>query len=235
MRTNFYIDGFNLYKGCVEGTAFKWLNLVEFCRRSFPTPDNVLNRVRYFTARVRAWPHDPSQPERQAAYLRALETLPEVSIHYGQFKTSNHWMRLADLRKGTPAVAGGVTRSNWETLAGLPAGTPGMAFVERSEEKGSDVNLATHLLMDGFQNDYEAAVVVTNDPDQREPIRLVRQELNKKVVVLFPVRIGRRPSNDLKSVASTTHDLDLALLAACQFPPILTTAKGRQIRKPAAW
>ena len=235
MRTNFYIDGFNLYKGCIEGTSFKWLNLVEFCRHSFPPPDNILNRVRYFTARVRAWPHDPSQPERQAAYLRALETLPEISIHYGQFKTSNHWMRLADLRKGAPAVTGGVTRSNWEALTGLPAGTPGMAFVERSEEKGSDVNLATRLLMDGFQNDYEAAVVITNDPDQREPIRLVRQELNKKVVVLFPVRAGRRPSNDLKSVASTTHDLDFALLAACQFPPMVMTAKGRQIRKPAAW
>ena len=33
MLTNFYIDGFNLYKGCLEGGPHKWLNLVEFCRR----------------------------------------------------------------------------------------------------------------------------------------------------------------------------------------------------------
>jgi hypothetical protein len=36
MRTNFYIDAFNLYYGCLKNTTQKWLNLEEFCRRSFP-------------------------------------------------------------------------------------------------------------------------------------------------------------------------------------------------------
>jgi hypothetical protein len=31
----------------------------------------------------------------------------------------------------------------------------GYAKVLKTEEKGSDVNLATHLLMDGFRDDYE--------------------------------------------------------------------------------
>jgi len=33
----------------------------------------------------------------------------------------------------------------------------------KSEEKGSDVNIATYLLVDAFDDQYETAVVVTND------------------------------------------------------------------------
>ncbi len=34
-----------------------------------------------------------------------------------------------------------------------------------NEEKGSDVNLATHLLLDAVKNDYDAAVVVSDDAE----------------------------------------------------------------------
>ena len=83
MITNFYIDAFNLYYGCLKGTAFKWLNLQRFCELHFPS-DRVF-RIHYFTARVKARPSDPQQPIRQQTYLRALGTLPEVTIHYGHY------------------------------------------------------------------------------------------------------------------------------------------------------
>lgn len=97
------------------------------------------------------------------------------------------------------------------------------------------MNLATYLLLDAFQHDYDAAVVVTNDPDQREPIHAVRKHLGKSVIVLFPIRPGRFGNNDLKKVADRTEVVAPALLAACQLPPVVTTAKGRQIRMPAPW
>ena len=37
--------------------------------------------------------------------------------------------------------------------------------VLKLEEKQSDVNLATALLVDGFNSDYDAAVIVSNDTD----------------------------------------------------------------------
>ena len=57
------------------------------------------------------------------------------------------------------------------------------------EEKGSDVNLASHLLVDGFTGKYEVAVVVSNDADLLEPHpRLVRAVLGLPVGV---VKVGR--------------------------------------------
>ena len=54
------------------------------------------------------------------------------------------------------------------------------------EEKGSDVNLASHLLVDGFRDRYDLAVVISNDSDLTEPVRFVREDLNKPVGVLNP-------------------------------------------------
>jgi uncharacterized LabA/DUF88 family protein len=212
MRTNFYIDAFNLYYGCLKNTAHKWLNLEDFCRRSFPPPRNQLNRIRYFTALVKARPHDPQQPIRQQTYLRAIQTLPMVSIHYGTYLESQVRMRLV-----TP-----------------PAGGPATALVYKSEEKGSDVNIATYLLLDAFENDYEVAVVVSNDSDLAEPISLVRKRLNKKVLVLMPCSGGRRQSVELKKVATKAVTVDPAILATSQFPPQLPDAHG-MIHKPASW
>ena len=50
MKTNVYIDGFNLYYGAVKGTPHKWLDLAALCTRLFPR--NQINRIRYFTAIV---------------------------------------------------------------------------------------------------------------------------------------------------------------------------------------
>ena len=53
----------------------------------------------------------------------------------------------------------------------IPATGAKTVQVMKSEEKGSDVNIASYLLVDAFDDDYEAAVVVSNDSDLAEPIR----------------------------------------------------------------
>jgi hypothetical protein len=55
------------------------------------------------------------------------------------------------------------------------------------EEKGTDVNLATRLLLDGFNRRYESAAVISNDGDLKMPIRVVRDELGLHVTVVNPV------------------------------------------------
>ena len=58
-------------------------------------------------------------------------------------------------------------------------------WVDKTEEKGSDVNLASHLLHDGFKGLYDAAVIITNDSDLAEPIRMVREVLNLRIGILI--------------------------------------------------
>ena len=67
-----------------------------------------------------------------------------------------------------------LSKTKRRPLAHQPASGPRTVEVLDTEEKGSDVNLASYLLMDGFENDYEMAVVVSNDSDLQLPISMTR-------------------------------------------------------------
>ena len=85
MRTFVYIDVFNLYYRALRNTPYRWLDLSKLARLLLPK--NQIHRIHYYTARITARPGDPDQPTRQQFYLRALATIPNVSITYGQFLT----------------------------------------------------------------------------------------------------------------------------------------------------
>lgn len=211
MITNVYVDAFNLYYGCLKETPYKWLDILKLCTLLLPA--NQFNRIRVFAARVAARPGDPSQPERQQIYFRALRTTPNLSIHYGQFLVNRVRMRLAD----------------------PPAEGPATVEVIKTEEKGSDVNLATYLLLDAMEGDCEAAVVISNDSDLAEPVRQVRKRFGLRVVVLHPCRDVLKTSKELKKAASKSIVIPEAALADAQFPPRLVDSVGRIITKPDRW
>ncbi|AMM22879.1 hypothetical protein AX769_22400 (plasmid) [Frondihabitans sp. PAMC 28766] len=61
-----------------------------------------------------------------------------------------------------------------------------MVDVWRPEEKGSDVNLATYLVRDAFLDAADVYVVVSNDSDLEESVRVVASELGKRLFLIFP-------------------------------------------------
>lgn len=120
-------------------------------------------------------------------------------------------------------------------LAHPPAKGPSYADVIRTEEKGSDVNIAAYMLVDGFDNDYEVAVIVSNDSDLVEPIKMVRSHLGLRVGLLCPVsNPGRRISRELSREATFTKGIEERALRSSLFPPTLIDGRGT-ITKPASW
>jgi hypothetical protein len=206
-KTNFYVDAFNLYYGCLKGTRDRWLDLDALFRSVFP--GNEINRIRYFTATVESRPPDLHQAAHQRAYLRALQTIPNLSIHYGHYKT-----RAVRLRLAKPPVSG-----------------PQTAYVLRTEEKCSDVNLASYLLLDAFRGECQTAIVVSNDADLKTPIEIAKTELGISVGVLNPHPLKRR-SFDLQP--TFFKQLRRGPVSASHFPSVLKDARGK-IRKPPRW
>ena len=84
---NVYIDGFNLYYGCLKGTLYRWLDLASFSRALVPNR-YVVKEIKYYTARVVPRPHDAGATTRQDCYLRAIATIPNCSVNYGHFLMS---------------------------------------------------------------------------------------------------------------------------------------------------
>lgn len=208
MDTYVYVDGFNLYYGAVKGTPYKWLNIQRLCQLLLPK--NRILKIKYFTALVTARPGDPDQPNRQQIYLRALKTIPRLEIIYGHFLEHEVMM----------PVAGG------------PPGKPQYVKVIKTEEKGSDVNLAAHMLADGFKGAYQVAILLTNDSDLVEPVKIVRNALKLPVGVLNPRPAS--PSHELRKYTTFVKPIRGGVLAASQFPDSLTDSTGI-IHKPARW
>lgn len=208
VRTNVYIDGFNLYYGLLRGTSYKWLDLEALCRRMLP--GHEIQRIRYCTAQVVARPGEPDTVSRQQAYLRAVATLPAVSIHLGHFLTKVVRMPLAH-----PAPGG-----------------PRTVEVVKTEEKGSDVNLATYLMADACRADAEAFVLITNDSDLMEPVRMVRHELGKVVGLLNPQ--PRQSRALLRCRPTFAKQIRRGVASVSQLPSELEDKHGVIVR-PEAW
>ncbi len=153
VRANVYVDGFNLYHA-LRDTPYKWLDLRKLAR--FLLPNDRIHRVRYFTSRITV-PRDQPKEQNQQAYIRALKTLPRLSVHYGTCRSDSEFLPRA-------------------------GGKPGQhELVIERKQKGSDVNLASMLLADGFRGDYEVAVVVSDDSDLVLPIKIVTNQLRLPV------------------------------------------------------
>lgn len=178
LRAYVYVDGFNLYYGALQGTPYKWLDLSAFSARAFP--DVEIERIWYFTADVPGLPADPSTPYRQRQYLRALSTLPNVEVKKGFFR-----LREKNQQRVSPVYA---------PNPHMPNPSNGWVKVWRKEEKGSDVNLATALMLDAADKRFEHAWVITNDSDLAWPVEQVQAEYGLPVGVLRPSRPAGYPS-----------------------------------------
>ncbi len=203
-----YVDGFNLYYGATKGTPYKWLDISKMVELLLPK--NQVLKIKYFTALVNSRPQDPDQPLRQQMYLRALRTIPNLEIILGHFLT--HVVSMP--------------------LANCPPGKQQYVQVIKTEEKGSDVNIATHLLHDGYQGAYAVAIVISNDSDLVEAIKIVRNDLKKGVIVLNPFK--DTPSQELNRAATFVKPIRQGVLAASQFPNQMQDQTG-SFHKPLNW
>jgi len=204
-RVTVYIDGFNLYYALLKpNRAVRWLDLAAL--GAALRPADVVS-VRYFTAKVLRVP-DPSSEVRQRLYLKALETLPTVTVEFGHFTA--HEVRMARVSP--------------------PASGPRTAVVWKTEEKGSDVNIATRLLLDGQDGLYDEAIVISGDSDLVEPIREAKRRYGP-----VHVRNPRDVHSDLALAATSYGRLDPALLPRCQLPDTVHLPTGRSVTRPTTW
>jgi uncharacterized LabA/DUF88 family protein len=216
-RTVVYIDGFNLYYRACKPSGHKWLDIAALSAAVLPATAQII-QINYYTARV-SGRVDPTAPARQHAYLRALASLPLVKITYGNFRTDKKWSGLVQPPEFRPACT-------------LPPGSaPQVAYVWKTEEKGSDVNLGVHLVRDAYTHAFEEAAILTNDTDLAEAVRIVTQEVGLPVTLLVP---SSAPARSLVAVASHVRHIQ-PYLGPCVFPDPVTLPDGRTVAKPVGW
>lgn len=217
MKTIVYVDGFNLYYRALKGTAFKWLDLSALCKAVLPDNCDIIG-INFYTARI-SGRIDPSSPKDQHIYLTALATIPGLQQHFGNFQVKDKFMFLSQPLAFRPP------------LQTPPVPLPKFANVVKTEEKGSDVNLGAHLVRDAFMKKFEHAVVITNDTDLCEPIRIVVNDAKLPITLMTPVS---RPAESLRKLSTHIRHIS-SYLGVSQFPDTVITKDGKELSKPQGW
>ncbi|ASR33717.1 hypothetical protein BAY61_00505 [Prauserella marina] len=197
MRVGVYVDGYNLYysgrRWFGRGTTgWKWLSPHALATSLVAERTNWrgarIERVVYCTARIDA-ADAPDAYADQDVYLKALDAVGAVDhIEFGQYVARAKQVPLANQpRKGRPQLVRSQAPlpTTELPLSAVDDGNGGhivLATALVREEKGSDVNVATHLLVDVLSGYVDAAVVISNDSDLGLPLKLIRDHVPVGVV-----------------------------------------------------
>ncbi|SNY87378.1 hypothetical protein SAMN04244553_4322 [Nocardia amikacinitolerans] len=189
MRIGVYVDAYNPYYGmrgiCGRGTAgWRWLDVRALAESLCGWQGSAITRVVYCTARVDAG-DNPSAYADQDVYLKALRAHRSIdTLELGRYVA---WPKVAPL-----ATASKTGRAEVFVPTGAESWSPGLpirrktngsgddvllATVRMREEKGSDVNVATHLLADVYRRDIDGALVISNGSDLALPLRIARGQV----------------------------------------------------------
>ena len=201
-KTIIYIDGFNLYYR-LKDTPYKWLNLKKLSEFYLHPKQNNIIEIKYFTALVKRNSNNNTNIIKQNIYLRAIRTIPNLNIIFGQFK-KRHMTGLKCHYKNGRYIEGSqlVTISKWE-------------------EKESDVNIATYIVADASQ--YDCAVLVSNDTDLKTPLKYVKENLKKSIGIISP---RREIHKELLDASNFQKRISNEALKQCQFPEKMKDDKG---------
>ena len=232
LRTRLYVDGYNLYYGCLKNTPHKWLDPLALVERILPSVLHEQNgvptrwefctpAVKYFTAPI------------LSAFARAEDSVLCQSQYHAALRgqLGSKLEIITGYYDARPARAHTV-------VEGKSAGSSPLVDIWKLEEKQSDVALALHAFCDAVLDEIDQLVVMTNDSDFAPAMQMIRQHTSVVLGLIAPVRGGEgrgRVNRELRRHAHWTraHILDEEF-SASQLPPRVRLKSG-VIHKPLSW
>lgn len=233
LRTRIYIDGYNLYYGCLKGTPYKWLDLLTLFERHI-LPSILLPRpvkhgaikllplgIKFFTAKILEKAAKASDSvSSQSRYHTALR-----KVHNSRIELIEGYYSLIESKA---KIVDAEEPEKWPCKCQE-------ILVWKLEEKQSDVSLALQAYHDAITGQVDQVVIVTNDTDIAPALQLIRNYTSVTIGLVIPTRNRERvPNTELANLAHwvRSHITDDEL-AASQLPRVIPGR--RPTIKPDSW
>ncbi|MEB0140805.1 MULTISPECIES: antitoxin Xre/MbcA/ParS toxin-binding domain-containing protein [unclassified Undibacterium] len=233
LRTRIYIDGYNLYYGCLKGSPYKWLDLLALFEKHI-LPSVLVERnglrcqmtllplaIKFFTAKIlEKAAKAPDSVSSQARYHTALRKQHDsrIEIIEGYYSLTESRVKIIDA----------ASPKRWPKDCHD-------ALAWKLEEKQSDVNLALQAYHDAITREVDQVVIVTNDTDIAPALKLIRLHTAVTIGLVIPAKPSIRvPNTELAEQAHWVRSHILpSELANSQLPRVFP-GKSPTI-KPESW
>lgn len=244
LRTRIYIDGYNLYYGCLRNTPYKWLDVLALFEKNIlpsvlyrPSPNAnpatfLLHpecAVKYFTAKiVERAARSVDSVSSQAQYHNALEKhcSGRVNFNFGNYS----------IYKSNQCLVDPIHPERWPRDCEK-------VEVWKFEEKQSDVNLALQIYDDALSGDIDQVVLVTNDTDLAPALKMLKERCPHIVRgVVIPTRKSERDNENERQANASLTDIahwvrtyiSKEELAVSQLPDVVEGPRRASV-KPHSW
>ena len=145
----------------------------------------------------------PDKEKRQNTYLEALQEYSKVNIYYGRYQPNY----IHCYRCGN--------------------------VYSSPNEKMTDVNIAVRMLVDAYQDKYDAALLISGDSDLIPPIKEIHRIFpTKRVTIGFP---PKRHNFSMATVAKGSFIIGRKKLKDSQLPKEITKSNGYKLIRPKEW
>ena len=203
----FYVDGFNLYHAINDRKN----SAGEPAYKKYKCPDLVALCKMYL---------QKDQILKDVYYFTALAT-------WNERKVNKHQVYISALKAlGTKVIYGRFQGKDRECKNCH-------AMFTVHEEKLTDVNIATRLLIDAQRNKFDRAIIISGDNDLAPAIHAAKELYpTKQIGVIVP--IDRMPTRNLKTAAHFHHRMTERHLQSAQLPDEIKSGDS-VIRKPDDW
>ena len=147
--------------------------------------------------------NSPEKEKRQNTYLEALYIHSGINITYGRFQPNTITCYSCGHSYSSP------------------------------NEKMTDVNIASTMLVDAFKNNFDTAILISGDTDLIPPIREIKKYFpEKRVIAAFP---PGRQNISLQKMAHASFIIGRKKLLDSQLPNEIRKKDGYILKRPEEW
>ena len=204
-RVYAYIDGSNFYhlsKSNFKITKVQYNHLTNYL---IDATSEELARIKYYVAPVNQQ-EKPEMYSAQQKFFDMLRRTPLLDIGLGKLASRP----LNKINIVCPDC--GIQEAE-ELQCPSCENKVRLSNTYKTSEKGVDVNLAIHLLLDALKNRYDVALIFSSDADFCPAIRYIIKELGKEVIYC---RFPYPKTNELIQTCSDTRVITRNMIEASQ-------------------
>lgn len=186
-RVMVFIDGSNLYHGLVDYCSQTALNFEKFCNLLCGDERRLVHT--YYYNIILRQNNAKEAYAGQQRFIAALQRIPHFDFVKG---------RTVDRKRDEKCPQ---CQHEYE--------------ISYQIEKGVDIQLAVQMLVSAFDNQYDTAIIVSNDGDFSEAVKEVRRLKKTVENAEFPERLPSYLSRQCSKVISLTKDF----IEPCYYQP----------------
>ena len=203
-----YYDGSNFYHSCNNNYGISNVNFFDMTNHLLNLTNEELIKIKYFNCPI-SQQEDPMKYKEQMRFFQKIRATPLLELYLGNLVKRN-------LKKININCSKCRHQQAEHLKCPICKKEINITNCYKYTEKGVDVKLAVHLILDALDNKYDIALLFSNDADYCPAIKHIVAKTGKEIIYChFPMP----KTNDLIKTCSSNRLITKEMVEKARYVP----------------